>query len=100
MKKIKIPRKLKKHANRIFMRNMQQFPNVPKLIRYHCYLNIEWGMKVFGISPEELYQEYGRFTMDDVIWWHWVRKKEFGIEPQMSPKFQEYWDYLKSKNCL
>ena len=100
MKKIRIPRKLKKHDNRIFLKKYNQFPNVPKLIRYIHYFNIEKGIKIFDISPEELYYEYGRFTMDDVIWWHWVRWKELGIEPKMSPSFQEYWDFFVKEGVI
>lgn len=100
MTKIRIPRKLKKYAVKILEGNWRQFPNVPKLMRYHHWFVIEKGMKRFDISAEELYHEYGRYTKDDVIWWHWVRWKELGIKPKMSPSFQEYWDFFVEKGVI
>lgn len=100
MTKIRIPRKLKKNANKILGRTWKNFPNVPKLMRYHHWSVIEKGIKIFDISAEELYHEYGRYTKDDVIWWHWVRWKELGIEPKMSPSFKEYWDFFVEKGVI
>ena len=57
-------------------------------------------MKLYNMSAEELVDTFGRYTYDDVIWWHWVRWKKLGIESKMSPDFQEYWDFFKSKGCL
>jgi hypothetical protein len=100
MRKIRIPRKLKKNTNRIFKVYAMNFPYVPKLIRYIHWEHIEKGMKIFDISAEELYYEYGAYTKDDVIWWHWVRWKELGIEPKMSADFQEYWDFFVEKGVI
>jgi hypothetical protein len=98
MKKIKIPRKLKKVAEKCWVD--YQFPNVPKLARYIHYLRVEWGIKYFGMSAEELCNTFGKFMKDDVIWWYWVRWKELGIEPTMSKKYQEYWDYFVEKGVI
>lgn len=98
MSKIRIPRKLKKYGDKKLKH--YNFPNVPRLSRYYSYFVIEDGIKTHNMSAEELCKTFGRYTMDDVIWWHWIRKKKLGIEPQMSPKFQEYWDFFKSKGCL
>lgn len=100
MRKIRIPRKLKKYADKILERSWWQFPNVPKLMRYLHWEHIEKGLKIFDISAEELYYEYGAYTKDDVIWWHWVRWKELGIEPKMSADFQEYWDFFVEKGVI
>lgn len=100
MKKIRIPRKLKKHADSILKRNWKQFPNVPKVIRYIHWEIIEDGIKSYGLSAEELVKTYGRYIMDSVIWWNWVRWKELGIEPKMSADFQEYWDYFVEKGVI
>ena len=100
MSKIRIPRKLKKYANKILEKTWNNFPNVPKLMRYIHHHNIEVGIKLHNMSAEELVNTFGRYTYDDVIWWHWVRWKELGIVPKMSPSFQEYWDFFKSKGCL
>ena len=100
MKKIRIPRKLKKHANKILDKTWKNFPNVPKLMRYIHHHNIEVGMKLHNMSAEELVDTFGRYVYDDVIWWHWVRWKELGIEPKMSPSFQEYWDFFVEKGVI
>lgn len=100
MKKIRIPRKLKKHANKILDKNWKLFPNVPKLMRYHHWFVIEEGIKKYQMSAEELVENFGRYMYDDVIWWHWVRWKELGIEPKMSKDFQEYWDYFVEKGVI
>jgi hypothetical protein len=100
MKKIRIPRKLKKHNWEILDRNSNQFPNVPKLRRYYDYLAIEWGIKLYNMSPEELVHKFARYTMDHVIWWNWVRWKEFGIAPEMSKKYQEYWNYFVENGAI
>lgn len=100
MKKIRIPRKLKKNANNILDRTWKNFPNVPKLMRYHHWYVIEDGIKRYQMSAEELVENFGRYTYDDVIWWHWVRWKELGIEPKMSSTFQEYWDYFVEQGVI
>ena len=50
MKKIRIPRKLKKHADKILGKTWKNFPNVPKLMRYIHHRNIEIGMKLYNMS--------------------------------------------------
>ena len=52
------------------------------------------------MTAEELYKSFGRYTMDHIIWWHWVRKKHLHIEPELSEEFQEYWDYFVSKGII
>ena len=98
MKKIRIPRKLKKISDKIW--SDYQFPNVPKLARYIHYQRVDWGIKHFKMSAEELCETFGKFSMDDVIWWNWVRRKELGIKPSLSPKYQEYWDYFVEKGVI
>lgn len=93
---IRIPRKKKKY----YHYNPQWFPYTPKVRRYFCYLNIVYSMKVYGMSAEELCNTFGRYTMDDVIWWAWVRWKELGIKPELSPKYQEYWDWFVSQGVI
>lgn len=93
---IRIPRKKKKH----YRFNDQWFPCVSKVRRYYCYLGTERSMKVSRMSAEQLCDTFGRYTMDDVIWWAWVRWKELGIKPELSPKYQEYWDWFVSKGVI
>lgn len=93
MGKIRIPRKQKKRFSAFG--NMQCFPYTPKIQRFWSYFLIENGISRYNLSAEELYYSFGRYTMDDVVWWHWVRKTYMGIEPSMSKKFQEYWDFFK-----
>ena len=98
MKKIRIPRKLKKYSEKLLSRH--HFPNVPRLERYYMFLSVEKAIKKYGVSAEELYTKFGSFVMDDIIWWNWVRWKELGIEPNMSADFQEYWDYFVEKGVI
>lgn len=67
---IRIPRKKKKKG----YINSYKFPYIPKVNRYLCYFTIEDGIQRFHLTPEQLYNTFGRYTMDDVIWWNWVRK--------------------------
>lgn len=52
------------------------------------------------MTAEELCRKYGYPLKEHVIWWHWVRKKHFGVEPKMSEEFQEYWDYFVEKGVI
>ena len=92
MKKIRIPRKLKKD---IYMyRKLGDWrtnKDVPKLAKYYSYFKIERGMKIFNLTPEQLVNAFGVYVVDDVIWWYWVRKKEMGIEPTLDDYYQTYW---------
>ena len=95
MKIIRIPRKLKKDI--YISRKIGDWrtnKDMPKVAKYYSYFKIERGMKIRKMSPEDLVRYYSIYMMDDVIWWHWVRKKEFGIEPTMLPLYQEYWDEI------
>jgi hypothetical protein len=100
MKKIRIPRKLKKYCADILFNSWKNFPNVPKLERYMSYFTIECGMKIHNMSAEDLCRTFGKYTKDDVVWWNWVRWKELGIEPKMSADIQEYWDYFVEKGVI
>lgn len=97
MKKIRIPRKVKKYYKDTGVRH---FPNVPKAERYIRYFNIEDGIKRYDMTAEDLCKTFGKYLIDDVIWWHWVRWKELGIEPKMSPKYQEYWDFFVNEGVI
>ena len=99
MKKIRIPRKLKKNAN-ILLNKSYCFPEVPKLQKYYSYLDVEDGIKRYNMSAEQLYYSFGRFTMDDIIWWNWVRWKKLNVKPEMSEDFQEYWNYFVEKGII
>ena len=100
MAKIRIPRKKKKyHYISKALRGLN-FPNVPKLERYLCHKAITSDTRRYKVSAEELYNRLGFVTMDDIVWWHWVRKKHLGIEPKMSKEFQEYWDYFVSNGVI
>lgn len=92
---IRIPRKKKKY----YRYNSQWFPFVSKVQRYYSYFFIEDGIRTYKMGAEELCNTFGRYSMDDVIWWNWVRWKELGIKPEMSDKYQEYWDYFV-KECV
>ena len=97
MKKIRIPRKVKKYYRDT---GVFHFPYVPKAERYIRYFNLENGIKTYKMTAEELCENFGRYLMDDVIWWHWVRWKELGIEPKMSQKYQEYWDFFVKEGVI
>ena len=95
MKKIRIPRKLKK--DRYVYRKLGDWRtnrDVPKVVKYHSYFKIERGMKRYNLSPEGLVNTYGVYVMDEVIWWYWVRKMELGIEPTLEPTYKEYWESI------
>ena len=95
MKKIRIPRKLKKDIYVIRkLGDWRTKRDEPKVLKYHSYFKIERGMKIRKMSPEDLVRYYSIYMMDDVIWWYWVRKKELGIEPTLLPLYQEYWDEI------
>lgn len=100
MKKIRIPRKKKKLGYITRMRTYMPYPCFPKLERYLSYFVIDSGIKKYNITSEELYKKFGRYTMDDVVWWNWVRYKHFGIEPQHSGDFKKYWDYFVNQGVI
>ena len=95
MKKIRIPRKLKKDIY-IYRKlgDWKTNKNVPKMAKYHSYFKIERGMKRYNLTPEKLVDMYGIYMVDDVIWWYWTRKKELGIEPKLEPTYKEYWESI------
>lgn len=99
MSKIRIPRRKKKwhYRDKMFVLTL---PYVSKYYRYACYFNIECGIKQFNMTAEELYKSFGRYTVDDIVWWHWVRRKHLHIEPKLSEEFQEYWDYFVSEGVI
>lgn len=95
MKIIRIPRKLKKDIYALrkigdFLKNRDE----PKILKYLSYFKIEAGIKKYHLTPEELVDTYGKYMMDDVIWWYWVRKKELGIEPTLDSDYQDYWNEI------
>ena len=96
MKKIRIPRKKNKKG----YIHYYKFPYVPVVNRYFNYQTIEDGIKRFGMTAEQLCNTFGRYVMDEVIWWNWVRWKELGIKPEMSEKYQEYWNYFVKKKVI
>ena len=93
---IRIPRKKKKY----YRFNPQWFPYIPKVDKYYYYLGIESGMKAFKKSAEELCESYSCYVMDAVIWWAWVRWKELGIKPELSPKYREYWNWFVDEGVI
>ena len=97
MKKIRIPRKLKKKS---YSGYIYYFPCVTKLNKYLSYFRIEYGIKQFNMTPEKLCETFGKYTMDDVIWWNWVIYKKTNIITNMSKKYQEYWNYFKDRNII
>lgn len=100
MKKIRIPRNKKKTGYITRLRTCMPYPCFPKLDRYLSYFVIDSGIKRYGMTAEELYKKFGRYTMDDVVWWHWVRYKELGIQPEMSSLFNGYWDYFVNQGII
>lgn len=98
MSKIRIPRKKKKHIRHDNICHC--FPNVPKVERYLCYFRVEYGCKRRKMSAEQLCNTFGVYTMDDVIWWAWVRRKHIGIEPQLSERYLGYWNFFKDKGVI
>lgn len=99
MGKIRIPRRKKKrhYWDKTFV---YAFPYVSKQYRYACYFSIESGIKEFNMTAEELYKSFGRYTVDDIVWWHWVRRKHLYIEPKLSGEFQACWDYFVSEGVI
>lgn len=95
-----MPRKKKKYHYISKALRGFNFPNVPKLERYLCHKDITSGTRRYKVSAEELYIRFGFVTVDDIVWWHWVRYKELGIEPVMNDKFKEYWDYFVDKGVI
>ena len=93
---IRIPRKKKKHCRY----NPQWFPCTPKVQRYCYYLDIERGIRAYGMGAEGLCETFSRYIMDAVIWWAWVRWKELGVKPELSPKYQEYWNYFVDEGVI
>ena len=104
MKKIRIPRKKKKssHINKMHSYVYSSFPNTPKLQKYLHYMDVESGLKRYGISAEKLGKTFGYMTLDYVVWWAWVRYKEFGIKPNLNldREYKEYWDYFVIKGII
>lgn len=93
---IRIPRKKKK----CYCYNPQLFPFVPKVERYYDYLSIEYGIRTYKMSAEDLCNTFSRYIMDTVIWWAWVRWKELGIKPELSQKYREYWNWFVDEGVI
>lgn len=102
MGKIRIPRKKKKlcYWRGVPETSYKSFPCVPKIEKYYNYLEVEYAIKRYGLTAEELHRKFAYILKDYVIWWHWVRKKHLGIEPQMSDEFQGYWNYFVEKGVI
>lgn len=95
-KKIRISRKKKK----LGYNHSYIFPYIPKINRYFDYFNIEDGIKRFGMTAEELCNTFGRYVIEEVIWWNWVRYKKLGIQPEMSFEYKKHWDYLVKEKVI
>lgn len=95
-KKIRIPRKKKK----LGYNHSYIFPYIPKVNRYFDYFNIEDGIKRFGMTAEELCNTFGRYVIEEVIWWNWVRYKKLEIQPEMSLEYKKHWDYLVKEKVI
>ena len=93
---IRIPRKKKK----AYRYSPKMFPYIPKVERYYAYFSIKDGMKRHNLGAEELCNKYGRYVMDEVIWWAWVRWKELGIQPELSTKYRKYWNYFVDEGVI
>ena len=95
MKKIRIPRKLKKDIY-VYRKlgDWRTNRDEPKVAKYYSYFKIERGMKRYNLTPEKLVDTYAIYVVDDVIWWNWVRQKELGIEPTLDPNYQSYWNEI------
>lgn len=52
------------------------------------------------MSAEDLCNTFGRYMMDDVIWWAWVQWKELGINPNLSLKYRDYWNWFVSEGVI
>ena len=99
-KKIRIPRKMKKeryiekHIKNVRCSNHK---STPKLKRYYYYLDVQYGIKEYNMTPSELYNSFGFMLVDHIVWWNWVRWKHIGIEPQNQmdyPNIEMYFDYF------
>ena len=99
-KKVRIPRKMKKERYiEKHIKNVKLSGNfsTPKLERYYYYFDAEQSMKKYDMTPEQLYNSFGFFLMDHMVWWNWVRWKHFGITPQTQedyPNIEMYFDYF------
>ncbi len=92
--KIRIPRKLR---NCYFNFDSLQ---VRKVDKYALYLKVEYAMKYFDMTAEQLVHCFGAYSVDDVIWWNYIRWKHFKIEPQMSKKYKDYWNVIADNENL
>jgi hypothetical protein len=93
-KKIRMPRR---HKNEYYHYDS---PQVRKADKYAMYLNVEWGMKTYNMTAEQLYYTFGRYCKDDIIWWNYIRWKELGITPNMSEEFSKYWNLIHKNENL
>lgn len=105
MGKIRIPRKKKKpHVWRDVVDNMHKwFPNIPKVAKYYSYFTLEYGISKGWVETEPYVRiKTGPYIEDNITWWHWVRRKHLGIEPNMTmtKDVQEYWDFYVSKGII
>lgn len=100
MKKVRIPRKMKKEHYRkkhIMNVKLSGHMSTPKLERYYYYFDTEQSMKKYNMTPEQLYNSFGFMLVDHIVWWNWVRWKHFGIVPQNQmdyPNIETYLDYF------
>ena len=52
------------------------------------------------MTAEELCNTFGRYVIEEVIWWNWVRYKKLGIQPEMSFEYKKHWDYLVKEKVI
>jgi len=99
MKKLKIPRKMRKiryMEKHIKSKRGNNHKSTPKLDRYYKYFYIQKLIKKYGMTPEQLCQSIYFVSIDDIIWWNWVRWKHFGITPQKDSEIlNDYAKYFK-----
>ncbi len=96
--KIRIPRKLKKWV-RTRCVNEQYLES--KLKRFYYYLDIERSIKRYKKTPIELYNSFGYFTLDHIVWWNWVRIKYLNLPPSdLTNEGREYFNELMKDNKI
>ena len=103
MKKIKLPRKLKKIYKKGTCESRIEVNKntiTQPIRRYAYWAFIDSLVQKFNETPEQLYGSLGCVTRDAVIWYHWVRFKYLGIPLQLEDDYRKYFEGLKKKHNL
>jgi hypothetical protein len=98
--KIRIPRKKKKWNYKYVIMERSKFPYISKTEKFYYFLDLEYYIKKYNMQPIELYNRFGRITLDHIVWWNYIRKKYLNLELVLDPQTKKYWDWFVRQGII